>query len=74
MDMNDFNSTFDNAMIQINAQLSDEWKLYWTAKCNILDECVGGGSTPMEALKELLDNISTYLTYQETVENENSNS
>lgn len=54
--------------IRIIPKLDQCWGLYWTAECSAFDGCVGGGETPMEALKEFQENVSVYLTYQRSEE------
>lgn len=54
----------------ITPRVSKFGTVYWTAICLAFEGTVGGGSTPNEALNELIKNIDILLEYEEENKND----
>lgn len=55
--------------IELSLNIADDGSVYYTAKFPDIDGCVGGGSTPTEAVREAKKNLKIYLDYQKEQEN-----
>lgn len=56
--------------VVITPRVSKSGTVYWTAMCLAFDGAVGGGSTPNEALNELIKNIDILIEYEEENKND----
>lgn len=50
--------------IELSLNIADDNSVYYTAKFPDIYGCVGGGSTPTEAVKEAKKNLKIYRDYQ----------
>ena len=53
--------------VQLVTSINADGEIYWTAVYPELRNCVGGGSTAEEALREAAENLKIYLEYLEII-------